>query len=73
MDAFKPILAKVATGQPLSAFEAQTAFDLLLSGEVTHSQAGAFLMGLRVRGETIEELTGAVEAMRSRMLRIDAP
>jgi len=73
MDAFKPILAKVATGQPLSAFEAQSAFDLLLSGEVTHAQAGAFLMGLRVRGETVEELTGAVEAMRARMLRIDAP
>ena len=73
MDAFKPILAKVATGQPLSAFEAQSAFDLLLSGEVTHAQAGAFLMGLRVRGETVEEITGAVEAMRSRMLRIEAP
>ncbi|SED94457.1 anthranilate phosphoribosyltransferase [Rhizobiales bacterium GAS191] len=73
MDAFKPILAKVATGQPLSAFEAQSAFDLLLSGEVTHAQAGAFLMGLRVRGETVEEITGAVEAMRARMLRIDAP
>ena len=73
MDAFKPILAKVATGQPLSAFEAQSAFDLLLSGEVTHAQAGAFLMGLRVRGETVEEITGAVEAMRARMLRIEAP
>jgi len=73
MDAFKPILAKVATGQPLSAFEAQSAFDLLLSGEVTHAQAGAFLMGLRVRGESVEEIIGAVEAMRSRMLRIDAP
>ena len=73
MDAFKPILAKVATGQPLSSFEAQSAFDLLLSGEVTHAQAGAFLMGLRVRGETVEEITGAVEAMRARMMRIDAP
>jgi anthranilate phosphoribosyltransferase len=73
MDAFKPILAKVATGQPLSAFEARSAFDLLLSGEVTHAQAGGFLMGLRVRGETVEEITGAVEAMRARMLRIEAP
>jgi len=73
MDAFKPILAKVATGQPLSAFEAQSAFDLLLSGEVTHAQAGAFLMGLRVRGETVDEITGAVEAMRARMLRIEEP
>jgi anthranilate phosphoribosyltransferase len=73
MDAFKPILAKVATGQPLSAFEAQSAFDLLLSGEVTHAQAGGFLMGLRVRGETVEEITGAVEAMRARMLTVEAP
>jgi anthranilate phosphoribosyltransferase len=73
MDAFKPILAKVATGQPLSAFEAQSAFDLLLSGEVTHAQAGGFLMGLRVRGETVEEITGAVEAMRARMLKVEAP
>jgi anthranilate phosphoribosyltransferase len=73
MDAFKPILAKVATGQPLSAFEAYTAFYLLLSGEVTHAQAGGFLMGLRVRGETVEEITGAVEAMRARMVRVEAP
>lgn len=73
MDAFKPILAKVATGQPLTSFEAQTAFDLLLSGEVTHAQAGAFLMGLRVRGETVDEITGAVEAMRARMVRVEAP
>jgi anthranilate phosphoribosyltransferase len=57
----------------LSSFEAQSAFDLLLSGEVTHAQAGAFLMGLRVRGETVDEITGAVEAMRSRMLRVEAP
>ena len=34
---------------------------------------GAFLMGLRVRGETIDELTGAVTAMRAKMLRVKAP
>ncbi len=73
MDAFKPLLGKVATGTSLSAGEAQTAFDMMLSGEVTPSQMGAFLMGLRVRGESVDEITGAVTAMRARMLRVDAP
>jgi anthranilate phosphoribosyltransferase len=73
MDAFKPLLAKVASGAPLSAAEAQGAFDMMLSGEVTPSQMGAFLMGLRVRGESVDEITGAVTAMRARMLRVAAP
>jgi len=73
MDAFKPYLAKVATGARLSADEARAAFDDMLSGEVTPSQMGAFLMALRVRGETVEEITGAVTAMRAKMLRVDAP
>ena len=73
MDSFKPILAKVSTGAALSREEARDAFEALLSGEVTPAQAGAFLMGLRVRGEALSEIVGAVEAMRSRMLRLDAP
>lgn len=73
MDSFKPLLAKIATGSPLSREEARDAFEALLSGEVTHAQAGAFLMGLRVRGEALSEIVGAVEAMRSRMLRVSAP
>ncbi|MCC2106397.1 MAG: anthranilate phosphoribosyltransferase, partial [Hyphomicrobiales bacterium] len=71
MDAFKPYLAKVATGARLSADEARAAFDDMLSGEVTPSQMGAFLMALRVRGETVEEITGAVTAMRAKMLRVN--
>ena len=73
MDAFKPYLAKVATGARLSADEARAAFDDMLSGEVTPSQMGGFLMALRVRGETVEEITGAVTAMRAKMLRVNAP
>lgn len=73
MDAFKPFIAKVATGASLSREEARAAFDTLLSGEVTPAQGGAFLMALRVRGESIDEITGAVEALRSRMLRVEAP
>jgi anthranilate phosphoribosyltransferase len=73
MDAFKPLIAKVATGASLSRAEARQAFDHMLSGEVTPSQMGGFLMALRVRGETVEEITGAVSAMRDKMVRVQAP
>ena len=73
MEAFKPLIAKVATGAALTRAEAVTAFDAMLSGEVTPAQMGGFLMALRTRGESVEEITGAVEAMRSKMLRVTAP
>ena len=73
MDSFKPYLAKVATGASLTREDARAAFDTLLSGEVTPAQAGAFLMALRVRGEALDEIAGAVSAMRGRMLRVAAP
>ena len=73
MEAFKPLLAKVATGSSLSRAEAETAFNDMLSGEVTPAQMGAFLMALRVRGETVDEITGAVAAMRRKMLVVKAP
>lgn len=71
MDAFKPIIAKVATGASLTRQEAEDAFDRMLSGGSTQAQAGAFLMALRVRGETVDEITGAVAAMRAKMLRVE--
>lgn len=73
MDDFKPFIAKVATGASLSREEARDAFEAMLSGEVTNAQAAAFLMALRVRGETTEEIAGAVTAMRARMLAVEAP
>jgi anthranilate phosphoribosyltransferase len=73
MESFKPLIAKVAAGAMLTREEAIAAFDAMLSGEVTPSQMGGFLMGLRVRGETVEEITGAVSAMRAKMLRVKAP
>ena len=73
MDGFKPLLAKVATGARLTEEEARDAFDAVLSGEVTPAQMGGFLMALRVRGESVPELVGAVAAMRGKMLRVDAP
>lgn len=73
MDQFKPIIAKIATGSPLNRSEAEHAFGVILSGESTLAQTGAFLMALRVRGETVDEITGAATAMRQRMLTVKAP
>jgi anthranilate phosphoribosyltransferase len=72
-DAFKALIAKAATGASLSREEAARGFDTMMSGEATPSQMGALLMALRVRGETVDEITGAVTAMREKMLRVDAP
>jgi anthranilate phosphoribosyltransferase len=73
MESFKPLIAKVAAGATLTRTEAEGAFDSMLSGEVTPSQMGGFLMALRVRGETVDEITGAVAAMRAKMIRVKAP
>src|SRR3979490_3233970 len=73
MDDLKSIIGKVATGATLSREEAASAFDSMMSGEATPSQMGGLLMALRVRGETVDEITGAVAAMRGKMLRVKAP
>jgi anthranilate phosphoribosyltransferase len=69
----KPVLARLASGATLSEAEAEAAFDVIMSGEATPAQIGALLMAMRVRGETVAELTGAVRAMRARMAAVDAP
>ena len=72
-DEFKGLIAKAATGATLSREEAARGFDTMMSGEATPSQMGGLLMALRVRGETVDEITGAVTAMRDKMLRVRAP
>lgn len=66
-------LAKIATGSTLTRAEAFDAFDEITAGHATPSQVGALLMALRVRGEAIEEIIGAVDALRAKMLRVSAP
>jgi anthranilate phosphoribosyltransferase len=73
MDDFKALIAKVMTGASLSRKEAEAGFETILSGEVTPAQMGAFLAALRVRGESVDEITGAVTAMRAKMLRVEVP
>jgi len=70
---FKSLLGRLAAGERLSEAESAAAFDVMMSGNATPSQMGAFLMALRLRGETVEEITGAARTMRAKALPIDAP
>ena len=72
-EGIKPLLNKVASGETLDKTEAENAFDIIMSGDATPSQIGAFLMALRVRGETVEEITAAAHIMRSKAKSISAP
>lgn len=72
-DVMKEVIATVATGATLNEADAEQAFEVIMSGEATPSQIGAFLMALRVRGETVEEITGAARTMRAKAARINAP
>ena len=69
----KPFLARVAAGETLAEADAEAAFDIIMSGNATPSQIGAFLMALRVRGETVDEITGAARIMRAKALSVEAP
>jgi anthranilate phosphoribosyltransferase len=69
----KPVLARLAAGETLGAGDAEDAFGVIMSGEATPAQIAGLLMAMRVRGETVAELTGAVRAMRSRMVAVEAP
>ncbi|WP_436494591.1 anthranilate phosphoribosyltransferase [Actinokineospora sp. HUAS TT18] len=73
MPDFKQLLSKVASGATLDRQESAAAVNHMVSGGATAAQMGAFLMALRVRGETVDEITGAALTMRERMLRVDVP
>lgn len=70
---FKHLIARLADGELLNREDAKQAFLYMMNGDATGPQIGAFLMALRVRGEQLDEITGAVEAMRSKALGIKAP
>jgi anthranilate phosphoribosyltransferase len=69
----KQLIHKVSTGATLERAEIETALETMMSGVATPAQMGAFLMAMRVRGETVEEITGAAELMRSKMTTVTAP
>ena len=69
----KELIGLVAGGARLTVEQSRAAFDIMMSGDATQAQIGGFLMGLRVRGETVDEITGGVATMRAKMTAIEAP
>jgi anthranilate phosphoribosyltransferase len=69
----KQVIAKLAAGETLSSEAMAAALEQLSTGDSPPAQMAAFLMGLRVRGETLDELTGAARFLRSHMLAVEAP
>lgn len=69
----KPLLGLIATGKPLTENQAEEAFKIIMGGEATDAQIGAFLMAMRVRGETVPEITAAAKVMRDKAVKVTAP
>lgn len=70
---FRPAFEKVASGATLTEDEAARAFDAIMEGDIPEVQLAGFLVAMKARGETVDEITGAVRAMRGCMRRIEAP
>jgi anthranilate phosphoribosyltransferase len=64
-------LGRIVEGKTLSAAEMTAVVGQIMDGAATPAQVGALLTGLRMRGETVDEVVGAAEAMRQRMLRVE--
>lgn len=73
MPDFTSLLAKLSDGETLTTEESESAFNVLMHGEADMAQMAAFLTALRVRGETVAEITGGAKAMRARADTINAP
>ena len=69
----KAALAKIANRQDLTGSEMRGVMTLIMNGQATPSQIGAFLMGLRVKGESVGEIAAAVSILREKMVKVDAP
>jgi len=67
------LIQKVSTGAVLTTEEIRTALEIMTDGHASPAQMGAFLMALRVRGETVDEITGAAQMLRAKMKRVSAP
>lgn len=73
MKTIQDYIKDISNGETLSRADAAAAFDLLMTGQAEPAQIGGFLMGLRMRGETVDEITGAAEVMRAKATGVKAP
>src|SRR4051794_18757889 len=69
----KPYLKRVIDGDALSREEMARALGFIMAGEATHAQIGAFMVAMRMKGESVEEIVGAATAMRDRCTPIRTP
>ncbi len=72
MSGLKPLIG-LAAERPLTRAEAEQAFEALFEGEATPAQMGGFLMALRTRGETVDEIAAAAAVMRAKCVKVRAP
>ncbi len=73
MSDLRPILAKLADGETLTAEQSQEAFNIIMSGAADLAQMAAFIMALRLRGEQVDEIVGGARVLRSKASQIKAP
>jgi anthranilate phosphoribosyltransferase len=66
----KPYLAKLLANQDLTSAEAESAMGIIMRGEASPAQIGGYLVGLRMKGETVGEITGSARAMRDHATRV---
>src|SRR5512134_1222180 len=69
----KPFIAKTINRTDLTADEAEQAMNVIMTGQATPAQIGAYLVALRMKGETIPEITGSVRAMRENAVKVKLP
>ena len=70
---FRPAFDKVASGETLTEEEAAGAFNAIMEGGIPEVQLAGFLVAMKARGETVDEIAGAVRAMRACMRKVAAP
>ncbi len=69
----KEVLNRLASGQTMTEDQAEEVFEIIMSGDATPAQIGGLLLALRMRGETVDEITGAARVMQAKALPMDAP
>ena len=67
----KEAIAKLIEGKNLNEDEAISSLDCIMSGKATDAQIGSFITALRIKGETIEEVTGCAKVMREKAYKIN--
>jgi len=72
-EAVRSLITRLAEGEPRTPDETRAAFEAILSGETDPALIGAFLLGLRIRGETVEDIVAGARTLRTHMKQVPAP